>query len=302
MPNLTTNAIEVYSQTWKWLHAQRAHFAIAPFRDSERLLDLVKPISELALLCQLIKRFPLSAAHEEADNALRFCWDQLGHGDLIAEILCARPDLIILTSLYATFKEAGRCNERLERQIGLMVATPAYFNADLPAWRRMDLMHGLWQLGLNGREAILNVYDGTWAAGNYPTWTISEAAAYGLTHAIFYATDYGAYPDSFPKENAIYLRDALPVWEAYYLREGNFDLAAEMVMSRYCIGDRYGCETFAERALVGCLDNGEIPGPKFGAVNLLYGEHDPIRHKFLQNYHTTLVTCIACAMMTSATP
>ncbi len=206
--------------------------------------------------------------------------------------MCSRPDLLTLSAIYAVFHANGYFNKGLHTQIERVVKTPGYFYLDLPAWRRLDLLHGLSSLNIDTDKEISSVFNNTWLAGKYSYWTITDATAYGVTHTAFYMTDYGRKPDGLPEDVISYLSAVLPKWAEYYLQEGNYDLASEMLMSMGCIDMHPNYELISQFS-AGQRKDGSYEGPPFGALNLIHGESDEERIGFLSDYHTTLVSCMA---------
>ena len=299
--NETGEGVEdaLFIHSWEWILARERLFSIESHRSTKRILELLKPIGELALLSRYISDNSSGTLKASADRIMMFCWQEMDEGDLLRRVLAVRPDLLIFSTLYGTFYRSGLSNEELHEQIKKMRFTPSYFNVDLPAWRRLDLLHGMFAIGLAKEGDLKVAFNSTWLAGCYEPWTLSEATAYGLTHTIFYMTDYGAVEGLLPEAVLTYLKQWLAVWENNYIDEGNLDLAAEMVMCRRCIGDISGANKFCNSSLANLLEDGAVPGPELGAVGLLFGEEDPLKSVFYQNYHTTLVACMASFMQSS---
>lgn len=280
----------VFDNSFGWVLERKSFFSVHPYKNTPRLLDLIKPMGELMLVADLLLR--TSHRKNDARDLLDFGWEELEKGKVLESILCSRPDLLTLSAIYAVFHVNGYHSESLKTQIERVVKTPGYFNLDLPAWRRLDLLHGLSSLNINTDQKISSVFKNSWLAEKYSYWTITDATAYGVTHTVFYMTDYGRKPDGLPEDIISYLSAVLPKWAEHYLQEGNYDLASEMFMSMGCI-DTHPPYELINQFSAGQRKDGSYEGPPFGALNLVHGESDEERIGFLSDYHTTLVACMA---------
>lgn len=122
-----------------------------------------------------------------------------------------------------------------------------------------------------------------------------EYDAYGVTHAVLYATDFGARP--LPGDAARTGRVLDGLLRAY-LDEGHLDLAAELLLcARIVRGGPSALERRAWDRLAGAQrPDGSLPGPPFDAGVLAgrTGER-ATAYVFRTCYHTTLVTAMAAA-------
>jgi hypothetical protein len=279
-----------------WLFSNEHNFSIVGYHSSQRLIDLIKPLGEMVLACSLISRFAENSYSPQANSFITTAWGELAEGELLREIVAIRPDLLVMAGVYSDFSEHGLQNTKLHAEILKIAKTPGFYLQDWPAWRRLDLLVGLKSLGVNVVDEIEATYKRTWLAGCHSPWTLTEGSAYGVTHTIFYMTDYGANPNGCGDRVTEYLNDALPKWLRYYIDEANYDLAAEMLMSLSCIGQSDGLDEYFEVIASNKLSDGAIPGPEFGSATLLHGETISSRRHFLHHYHTTLVSFMAAAM------
>jgi hypothetical protein len=122
-----------------------------------------------------------------------------------------------------------------------------------------------------------------------------EYDAYGITHTVLYATDFGARP--LPGDAARMGR-VLDRLLGVYLDEGHLDLVAELLLcARICGGPRPGAERRAWDRLAGAQrPDGSLPGPHFDPAVLASrtGER-ATAYVFRTCYHPTLVTAMAAA-------
>lgn len=294
---------ELFDSCRNWIFRDLSRFRLDRGAAPERLVELLKPLGELTLTASLLRKLPHLSTDPVWNDVLDFSWEQLRAGNLLVEVLKERPDLLVMLSLYATLFCEGYRNEKLHDQIAQLVGTPGYYQTDMLAWRRLDLLVGIEDLGLTGSldSEINQTFSRTWLSKCHAPWTITEPAAYGVTHSAFYMTNYGVGSSRLPPEVASYLLANCLPWARMYLDERNFDLAAEMVMTRCCIRSPLNAaeEALAQAFLAARLSDGALPCPPYGALSLLFGENDPERRHFLLHYHTVLVTCMASAMAIS---
>jgi hypothetical protein len=127
---------------------------------------------------------------------------------------------------------------------------------------------------------------------------MTEADAYAVTHAIFYASDFGAAPppNMLP---AIRTRDMVRSGIAWHIVSEDFDLLCEYLMCALCLGD---AESAAARFGLHVVDSiwsmlDFLPGPTFDAARyraLSGAEADAYACE--QMYHTNFVAGMLCAL------
>lgn len=250
----------------------------------------LKPLGELVLIAEKLVR--AETEHAAQGRAwLGWAWSELGEGDKLLQILAARPDLIILSTVYASFAQCGFVNPRLHDAIEGIYELDATRAIEFPYWRRLDVRHAM--AGLRGTKLGGDALAGSWLSFRPEPWLLSDDAAYAVTHEIFYATDYGNDPAGVSGAMSDYLRLWLPVWLRIYERRSNFDLFAELLM---CAGHLRFAEIYEAglpRLLAEQAADGSFPGPVGSAANLITSSTPCARAAFLRDYHTTLVSILA---------
>lgn len=281
--------------TFNWVCEHRNQFHINDVSDRTRQVDLLKPIGELALACGILWRVPSAVPNSTLRQLLDWCWSELSDGELLAEVIRYNPELIVLTSIYATFHEIGfRCSS-VENEIRFAISTKGVRALEFPAWRRLDLLTALSRIGMEHGEDIKSVVGRTWLGARPEPWMLSDGAAYSVTHTIFYVTDFGRSPRALPEQYSEYLGRWVPAWLTHYGRVDNLDLFSEFLMVRRCLGQA-NPERWCDLLLGRQASDGAIPGPQHGGQLLMIGETDNRQRAFFQDYHTTLVTLMAAAM------
>lgn len=122
-----------------------------------------------------------------------------------------------------------------------------------------------------------------------------EYDAYGITHTVLYATDFGDRP---PPGDTARLGRVLDDLLRAYLSRGHLDLVAELVLcSRIVHGAPSELERRAWERLAGAQrPDGSLPGPPFDAAVLAERTGEKATaYVFRTCYHTTLVTAMAAA-------
>jgi hypothetical protein len=273
-----------------WVESHRAEFALPAGAIHESTLRALKPLGELVLIAEKLVR--AETGHSaQGREWLAWAWAELGGGDKLLHILAARPDLIILSTVYASFAQCGFVNPRLRDTIEGIYELDATQAIEFPNWRRLDVRHAM--AALRGTRLGEDALAGSWLSFRPEPWLLNDDAAYAVTHEIFYATDYGLHPAGVAGELNDYLRIWLPVWLRIYERRSNFDLFAELLMCAGYLRFAGIYEAAIPRLLAEQASDGAFPGPVGSAANLITSSTPDARADFLRNYHTTLVSILA---------
>ena len=276
-----------------WVCEYRDQFAMPPPGDP-RFLPLLKPLGELSLTADVLAR--RSQDPDCAWEIASWCWQQFDEGRLLELVLLEHPDLVAVAAVYQSFAAFGFRNPRFESRLQRTIRLRGVARLEFPAWRALELAQACLALGLDGPWKADESYAATWLAGLPEPWTICESSAYSLTHTVFYRSAFGLQPDAVPAAHREYLTRWLPVWIRYYAGISNFDLVAELVMVCRCITAEDE-DDYAALLLTAQESDGMVRGPAGGAALLLdQSDTTALRRRFLDNYHTTLVTLMAAAM------
>jgi len=116
---------------------------------------------------------------------------------------------------------------------------------------------------------------------------------YGLTHAAFYLSDFGAR-DALQGKHADYVRQATRMLLAMMVRRRHWDLVAELLLTLYCLGAEENQLTkMAWCALADAqIPDGSIPENPGGGLVVTTDPHA----RFLALYHRTLTALLAAAL------
>lgn len=276
-----------------WVVHHRTQFSLA----NGDAAVLVKPLGELAIASDLlVSRFPpASQLHVRGTELLSFCWAELDEGNLLDQLVSARPDLIVAATLYTTFHRHGMRNQKLEQSLVRIVRIRGIAGLELPAWRELELAIAFRTLEIDAPWVVDASFRRTWLYKRPEPWSICNTSAYSLTHTVFYQTNFGATPLELPARHRRYLARWLPVWMEHYTDLQNYDLLAEMVLAARCIGEP-DSRDWGSVLLAAQQSNGMIPNASSAGTSIDPTASDPTRRSFLKNYHSTLVSLLACAM------
>lgn len=285
----------IRSELMGWVEAHREQFSLTHAADPVHELQLLKPLGELVLTCDVLLRG--GTQKKLAHKLMHWAWLQLDSGQAIHNLLLSRPDLIILTSIYASFHRNGfRRMETLEL-LKYLTKTAFASAIQFPNWRRLDFEHALEALAI-GRMRTSSIAN-MWCARRPEPWLIEHDSAYAMTHEVFYVTDFGRLPNRLPPKAAEYICMWLPSWIEIFKLQQNFDLLAELLMVGCCVDNSPSTgNTFAGIADV-VKQRGFLPGPESGGKNLQSDTDSQERSIFLSNYHTVLVGLMAADLALS---
>jgi hypothetical protein len=281
----------VLRSTLDWVVGHAEQFGNrTPETPTAASLTLYKPLCELVLAADVLATYGDPEIARLGRTYLEDAWHRLHDGDVIAKLLVERADLPVFIMTYPSFRRFGMTSTRLEQSIREHFAVRGYAYQELPGWFRHGVERLLAMLGAPSPWSARQTLADSWLGARSEPWTLTIGSAYGVTHAVFYATDIGVEPDALPPELREYLEAWLPVWIRRYQRVHNADLLAELVMTARCIRapdvDDYGT-MLAE--LVGT--DGALVSSDEARAN-----DDDRDRDFLARYHTTLVALSAAVM------
>ena len=287
-------------ETVTWIKCNLEQFKLSDAASIEQRLGGLKPLGELVLTMDILRH---RTEHREfCYESVAFAWEQVQQGDLLLETLTVRPDLIVLSALYSNFISFGHRNKKLTSLFALLASSPACRGLEFPNWRRLDVLRAFDSLALE-KFPEENVTENCWFNSMPEPWIMSDDIAYAVTHDIFYITDFGRLPHALPDHCKKYLEKWLPSWLEIFGLQPNWDITAELLMVAACIGMPDMGNSYERLANAIELD-GLVPSPPGAGGQLisLEGASDYRRIRFLSNYHTCLVSCMAFALSKSDWP
>lgn len=282
-------ASEVLKRGIRWLETHIRQFSLGLAIDDVHRLQLVKPLGELVLLLELLARRPPLRAR--AREMTLWAWEELERGAFLLEVLAARPDLIMVATLLASFQAAGFRNRRITRFVEYLHSTGFAKALQLPNWRMLDLHVALSRLSHRTRFPR-HLVSRMWSQHYPEPWLIDHDSAYAFTHEVFYVTDFGRSPERYPKRTREYVGVCLPAWLEIFHRKSDLDLFSELLMVGGCLRLAAPPGAYA-RIRLPFEEHGFLPSPHGGGSSLLRPGMTRRRRAFLMNYHTTLVGLMA---------
>lgn len=283
-------------RTLDWADANLDRFMIAPVVGTDRLGDALKPFCELVVAASILRRFGGESRRTWGEAMLARCWREFDDGALMEQILRQSYDATIMLATYGEFHANGYRHAPTEALIARFVDIPGFFHMEQPAHRHLEVIHAAHRLGLVEEADVLIGFNQTWLAGTYPPWTITVGTAYAVTHTVFYMTDWGRRPHGLPERVRDYLREALPHWLRGHLAIGNFDLAAEMLMSMIFMHHPDALDAEIALFAQGALDDGAFRGPDYFGKSMIKGHESDATKYFLSHYHTTLLMLMTAVL------
>lgn len=285
--------------SFDWVIRNRNQFSVdsKDYDQKEKSIGALKPLGEYVLTMEVLISY--NYKKDECLANVEWAWNQINKGKLLIEILGVRPDLIVLSSLYANFEKLGFYNERLKNLITYLLETKGCKNIEYPYWRRLDLIHTEDFFSLHHFPIDAEIK--CWFYNNPQPWIMSDDIAYALTHDIFYLTDFGRNKSRLSQNSIEYLKNWIPGWLKIFGYQPNWDIYSELIMVACCIGEYKIVENYIGQLIMAQENDGLIPSPEGAGRQLLEYESKPDKQrvKFLSNYHTCLVGLMALGMTNS---
>lgn len=286
-----------------WVLKQQQYFNPLDYSEILKVDLALKASAELALVCEHaysdLEQEPLP----EYQQLASYLWVDVFSQDALQDYLLTTEVGLLTFGLYASLRRCGFRDKQYERKLQALLDDGYVSAAERVATRDLDFLHSLQRLDLTcDRESPAQAYARCLAAKHPSLLPLTTDDAYAFTHAIFFVTDFGRAPCWLSGNDLAYLSTALPRLLEYYLRKGNWDLVAELLICLQAIGSA-GVYAYTEgwRLLISAQeDDGSFPGPtdeqrgRLWAETEEHNDDDVEWRRFHDNYHTTLVTLLAC--------
>ena len=270
----------------------KKEFSLKKQSEIEAKLLQFKPFAELLLTLNILFKYKHS---RPALNDLRYwLWDEIEEGKLLLDLFAVRPDLIVLSCIYADFVDLGFKNNHLNDFLKYLYRINPTSNLENPFWRKLDIAYSYDRLGF--QKFSKSPLYGAWVNKNLPPWTINNDLAYAITHEVFYVTDFGIKANRLGTNVTSYVNKWLQSWIEIFSLQSNLDLVAEFLMVGKCIKYNKPIEKYFKYLIENQNTKGFIPSPAHTGTALFSDTDSPQRREFLSNYHTTLVSIMAFTM------
>jgi hypothetical protein len=307
----------VWTRALAWVEAERGSFTLPPGSSPSGALARIKAVGELARVASVLLQRPALPAdlRPRLTALLEHAWGQFREGRLFAETLEARPDLMMLGSLYSIFDRHGLVHEPTR---ALLRALPDRLPAALRAsGRPLDSGAGRIRLGADSPAVVALALSEAWRCLGLPSsWSaeriyprtllarrpegpIGTAAYYSITHAVYFLTDFGNRPHALDPESRAYLGHSCPRWMDKSLRVPDYDSYSELAFALTCIGNHERDVEVESVLSEAQRPSGMVPGPPKERPNDAEGLGPPA---FRRNYHCTLAAMLASFGATAFRP
>ncbi|NUS16485.1 MAG: hypothetical protein HOY69_34660 [Streptomyces sp.] len=288
---------DVAAGALRWLDARRGSFRLPSDVTTEADPNLtLKPLGELAELAQVVQaRHPLAPVREAAADLFGFAWKETRGGELFAELVRGEPLATYPVELYGVFARAGLRHPGAEELIGATTALRRWRVPREDATRTLGVLNAERRIGLPPHADFDGVLARTGLGARPEPWALDRRTAYGITHDVFHATDWGRAAGRLPAPLAEYLRLWLPAWTVTWSEERLWDLVGEFLAVAACLpGAPFDDAAWrllaaARTADGGLPEAGDPPPPG-----------TPDREDFLACYHSTLVAAFAATLARAA--
>ncbi|MBO3089708.1 DUF6895 family protein [Cellulomonas dongxiuzhuiae] len=288
----TTAGTGARAVAWLARHTDHLDPALA---DPSTELFARKALVEVALLVGLRARLdptPLDADHARlldvvAEVAARPSYRELAARD--------RRALLLYAGTYAALRLCGRedlaFRHVLERAVRGRYATVF----ERVPYRHLDLLHTLELADLPSDVAGLGTaLPLTVLTGDPNVLELSTADTYAITHAVFYASDFGCRDVPWPAgSDAARAAELLRACLALARARQDADLVGELLMCLTCLGAGPSPADDDARAWLRAWQepDGRVEGPR-GVVPDRLTQADPAWSRWATAYHTTIVAAL----------
>lgn len=275
------------TQINKWITQHLAEFNPFEYRDSAEAEARRKAFSELSIYLYVCggKHSSLKAA----DSYVLATTTELRYLDLIRRDSVRLP-LYAQPILYTL--RFGNSNTALQRFISTEVDINRLLGMERSPYRTLELWHLFQSLEIDIFPIKFDEIESLSCLRYPPSPTLSsDMSVYALTHAIFYATDFGSGRQNFKYAGAYaHFASLLDVLTLRFIGERNFDVALELAICSILVG-QWNNETLiflSDEVSRQIEDNGVVESPK--AENQQFSEvfSESSRH-WHQNYHTMFI-------------
>jgi hypothetical protein len=293
---LTPSSDSVFDAALDWVVANLEYFGPCP-RKQEEIVARSQSGAELAVLVLCCEQHVPERFTRHRDRLAEFFSGFWKNREAMDRLLRMPEAISLVGYLYAGLKCLGRAEtEDSELVQGLLDTCYLEQNESLPH-RTMDVRLALEWGGfapdLQGWDELCET---SIIAHRLRVPYVTDASAYALTHALFFAVAFGtrAEPATLLLRKAAVAKILTQLLVTFSLA-GHWDILGELLLCWECLDLE---ETVIYRRAWDLFlgqqqDDGAFPGPEKRSARM---EHEELRHRrFGLHYHTTLVALMALA-------
>jgi hypothetical protein len=263
----------------------------------------LKVLSEVNLLSSLYTR-KLNRYDDRIKKIISFTTEQLGRVGYLDGLVRMPESLTLYAFIYKSLYECGLKLQEFRNAITEAVDQEAVNSRERIPFGMMDLCYALNKANIRHPFPTLrSLYHKTLLAKDPAILSLNLNDAYDITHIIFYLSDFGFR--KFTEISAQQLpkvRWIITSLTGLYLRDQDWDILAELLLCYYCL--RWYPYPIYEVAWNNLLNaqrvDGSIPGSSRNEK--LKTKSKSWNKNFIQSYHATIVTAIACLLTIDRNP
>jgi len=304
-----------------WVQGHREDFNPLAHASVPRLKFAIKAAAELALLCSIAcTRRRGCGIHQAYRDLAAELWHGFFVHEPTREYLLDNPTGLPLLSLYSALYRCGYDDASYRSRLIELLRDGYVAAGERPPAGQLDFLYGLQVAGFEYRShwagglelSLESGYRRSLLSSRPSVYHLTTPDVYAMTHVAFFATDFGAaLPDFFSADDREYFDAAMPRLLEFYVRKGNWDLTAELLIVLRCLGVSSDREVHEGWLLMLAAQNadGGFPGPVTDEIRGYGEEQGPAAAgsgvapgepsvdgnwiDFRDNYHTTLAVLLA---------
>lgn len=292
--------VDVEGRAVAWLAAHRDFLDPANGSDSTALFAR-KAVVEVALLVGMRARLdptPLGPDYRALLDTIESVAGRWSYRDLVRR---DRRALLLYAGTCAALRLCGREDADLRHAVESAVRGRYATCFERVPYRHLDLVHTLELAGIDlPGPGLAEAMPLTLLAADPNALELSTSDTYAITHAIFYATDFGRRTLPGVATDVVALLDECLVLA---LADSDADLVGELLMCLTCVHAAPSpAQRAARRWLQGWQEpDGRLEGPP-GVIPQRLAEADPAWGSWATAYHTTVVAALDDLLRRTAGP
>lgn len=304
--SLRSAILEAEKKALDWVALHRDYFNPLTHTNVQRLKLAIKAAAELSLVCSLACTSSRSDVPRGAYSELAsYIWHEVFKHEAMQEYLLSNTSGLPSYSLYVYLSQCGYEDAVYRRKLEALLEDGYIRAVESVPSMQLDLAHNLTLMGLLPDDiSTADLYKMSFLAKHPSLYPLTTADAYTITHTIFFLTKFGrARSSCFSAGDEAYFRVALPRLLEFYLRRGNWDLSAELLLTLRGLGlDQLPVyQQGWMLLLISQNEDGSFTGPDteemegFGEIDRGsdVDDVDEAWVSFRDNYHTTLAVLLA---------
>lgn len=295
--SILSKRVTVFDNALAWLYKNLDHFSIRSDANTLEEDYSLKALNELVFFSALYKRKYGILDDDKIKKFISFAAAELSNSNYLDKVIRNQESFLAYAGICEGMLECGIEIKGLRDTLKTVVNQGYVTSAERVPFKIMDLRRTLHALNIEHNLTKFNdIFRKTLLYKDPPLPLLHLQDAYIITHTIFYLADFGLREIfGLPSKRISAIQNIITSLAGIYLYEKNWDILAELLICCYCL--RWFPYPLYEIAWDSLLNvqrsDGSIPGPR--SLNEKMKETASTdKTYFEQNYHTTLVTALAC--------